>query len=52
MTLEYKIDVLDKLVCHESVASVGRHFHISDTSVRTTLNEVRQLLGLLMKQVH
>jgi hypothetical protein len=43
---------LDKLGCDESVASDGRHFHISESSVKTTLNEVRQLLGLLMKQVH
>jgi hypothetical protein len=52
MTLDYKIDVHDKLGCDESVTSVGRHFHISETCVRTTLNEVRQLLRLLMKRVH
>jgi hypothetical protein len=34
MTLEQKVDVLDKLECGGSVASVGRHFYISDSSAR------------------
>lgn len=32
---DYNIDTLDKLECGESVISVGRHFHSSESSVRT-----------------
>jgi DNA-binding NarL/FixJ family response regulator len=35
MTLKQKINVLHKLECGESVASVGRHLHINESSVRT-----------------
>jgi hypothetical protein len=35
MTLKHNIDTLGKLECSQNVASVGRHFHISESSVRT-----------------
>jgi hypothetical protein len=34
MTLEQKINVLYKLKYGDSAASVGRHFHINEYSVR------------------
>jgi hypothetical protein len=51
MTLEQKIDARDKLECGESVASVARHFRISEASVKAT-EQSWQLCGSLMKQVH
>jgi hypothetical protein len=35
MTLEQKILVLDKVVCGESVATIGKLYHITESSVRT-----------------
>jgi hypothetical protein len=35
LTLSQKIDVLDKQVCGVSVAAVGQHFHINESSIRT-----------------
>jgi hypothetical protein len=35
MTVEQKINILDKLECGESVAAVEWHFHITESPVRT-----------------
>jgi hypothetical protein len=50
MTLEQKIDVLDKLECDGSVVFEGKF--VSVTLLLELWNEVKQPLGLVLKQVH
>jgi hypothetical protein len=49
MTLEQKIDVLDKLMYGESITYlyIGSHFSVTESEL---LNEVKQPLGLLLKK--